>query len=79
MYVQIMVPILSLAVYHIFAYLAKHYSNTALWQKYGASANAWLNSRQVIYSPSACPASEWTNDGFADFEPDQLLVLSILY
>ena len=43
----IMVPIVSLAVYHFFAYASKHYGTTGLWQKYGAGAHRWLIEHQV--------------------------------
>lgn len=62
-----MIPILSLAVYHIFAYMAKYYSNTSLWHKYGAPANAWLNARQV----STCKLEQ-------RLKPDMLSVLILL-
>ena len=50
---QIMVPMVTLSVYHVFAYLSKNYRHTSLWARYGEGANAWLAANQVSFS-AAC-------------------------
>jgi hypothetical protein len=37
-------PIAVLAVYHVFAYASKHFGRTALWQRFGVRAHAWLSA-----------------------------------
>ena len=44
-----MVPMVTLSVYHVFAYLSKNYRHTSLWTRYGEGANAWLAANQVSY------------------------------
>jgi hypothetical protein len=50
-----MFPIVTLSVYHIFAYLSKNFGRTSLWLKYGAGANEWLATRQVGQFPATLP------------------------
>lgn len=54
--ILIMFPIVTLSVYHIFAYLSKNFGRTSLWLKYGAGANEWLATRQqpvLLYNAAA--------------------------
>jgi len=54
--ILIMVPMVTLSVYHIFAYLCKSFGHTNLWAKYGEGANSWINTHQqsaLLYNAAA--------------------------